>query len=133
MRLAYDSTGWRARSAIRRGEVAEQGGDDRQSPAPDCQTLLIVFGRNSIGCGPSPGAAEEALGIAVYCALAAAGDFKRGVVLAVNHGGDSDSTGAITGNILGALLDVDAIPGRWLEQLEMREVIEQLADELCGS
>lgn len=77
--------------------------------------------------------AEEALGIAVYCALAAAGDFERGVVLAVNHGGDSDSTGAITGNILGALLGVDAIPPRWLEQLEMREVIERLADELCGS
>ena len=77
--------------------------------------------------------AEEALGIAVYCALSAGADFQRGVVLAVNHGGDSDSTGAITGNILGALLGVDAIPTRWLEQLELREVIERLADELYAS
>lgn len=77
--------------------------------------------------------AEEALGIAVYCALSAAGDFERGVVLAVNHGGDSDSTGAVTGNILGALLGADAIPARWLEQLELRDVIERLADLLCAS
>ena len=37
--------------------------------------------------------AEEALAIAIYCALVAH-DFADGVVLAVNHGGDSDSTGA---------------------------------------
>lgn len=30
--------------------------------------------------------------------------------LAVNHDGDSDSTGAITGNILGAYLGQQAIP-----------------------
>ena len=41
--------------------------------------------------------AEEALGIAVYCALSAGKDFAAGVCLAVNHGGDSDSTGAIAG------------------------------------
>ena len=36
--------------------------------------------------------AEEALAIAVFCALAAP-DFESGVLTAVNHGGDSDSTG----------------------------------------
>jgi ADP-ribosyl-[dinitrogen reductase] hydrolase len=44
--------------------------------------------------------AEEALAISLYCALVAEGDFTRGVLLAVNYGGDSDSTGAITGNVL---------------------------------
>ena len=41
--------------------------------------------------------AEEALAIAIYCALVAK-DFRHGVMLAVNHDGDSDSTGAIAGN-----------------------------------
>ncbi|TSK07498.1 MAG: ADP-ribosylglycohydrolase family protein [Geobacter sp.] len=37
-------------------------------------------------------------------ALIAKEDFTHGIKLSVNHGGDSDSTGAITGNIFGALL-----------------------------
>ncbi|MCY0857163.1 ADP-ribosylglycohydrolase family protein [Cupriavidus sp. D39] len=73
--------------------------------------------------------AEEALAISVYCALVAR-DFRHGVVLAVNHDGDSDSTGAITGNLLGALLGVEAIPPEWLAPLELREVITELADDL---
>ncbi len=75
---------------------------------------------------------EEALAIAIYCALVADGDFARGVRLAVNHGGDSDSTGAITGNILGSLLGKEAIPAPWLEQLELRGVIETVASDLLA-
>jgi len=74
--------------------------------------------------------AEEALAIAIYCSLTAQVDFRRGVLAAVNHGGDSDSTGAITGNILGALLGVSAIPPSWLEQLELREPLEILSRDL---
>jgi ADP-ribosyl-[dinitrogen reductase] hydrolase len=74
--------------------------------------------------------AEEALAIAVYCALVSEDDFSRGVLLAVNHGGDSDSTGAIAGNILGALGGKATIPARWLERLELREEIEALANDL---
>ena len=74
--------------------------------------------------------AEEALAIAVYCALTAGDDFAQGVRLAVNHGGDSDSTGAIAGNLLGALLGKDAIPSRWLDPLELRREIETIADDL---
>lgn len=73
--------------------------------------------------------AEEALAIAVYCALVAP-DLEQALILAVNHSGDSDSTGAITGNILGTLLGPAAIPARWLERLELRETIERLADAL---
>ena len=57
-------------------------------------------------------------------------DFRHGVCLAVNHGGDSDSTGAITGNLLGAQLGSAAIPRSWLEPLELREVIEEIARDL---
>ncbi len=73
--------------------------------------------------------AEEALAISIYCALVAR-NFKQGVILAVNHDGDSDSTGSITGNLLGAMLGVKAIPSEWLEPLELREVITTVAEDL---
>ena len=57
-------------------------------------------------------------------------NFKHGVILAVNHDGDSDSTGSITGNLLGAMHGVRAIPAEWLEPLELRDVITTLADDL---
>lgn len=74
---------------------------------------------------------EEALAISLYCALSAQDDFARGVLLSVNHSGDSDSTGSITGNILGLRLGLESIPGRWLDQLELRQVINQLALDLA--
>lgn len=76
--------------------------------------------------------AEEALAISLYCAMVAK-DFDDGIVLAVNHSGDSDSTGAITGNLLGAAWGTEAIAARWLEPLELREEIEQLADDLLAA
>jgi len=73
--------------------------------------------------------AEEALAIAVYCALVAE-NFEEGVVNAVNHGGDSDSTGAIAGNLLGTMHGVEAIPERWLNRLELREVVSEVGSNL---
>jgi len=73
--------------------------------------------------------AEEALAISLFCALKA-NDFAHGVRLAVNHSGDSDSTGAITGNVLGALWGKEAIPDHLMTALELRDVIEELARDL---
>ena len=53
--------------------------------------------------------AEETLAIAIYCSLKYQNDFSKGIIAAVNHSGDSDSTGAATGNILGAALGYDKI------------------------
>jgi ADP-ribosyl-[dinitrogen reductase] hydrolase len=74
--------------------------------------------------------AEEALAIAIYCSLVAGNDFEKGVRLAVNHSGDSDSTGSITGNILGAVLGIDSIPGKYLEELELIGLIKEVAVDL---
>ncbi|MDO5296952.1 MAG: ADP-ribosylglycohydrolase family protein [bacterium] len=76
--------------------------------------------------------AEETLAIAVYCALKYSHDFKRAMVAAVNHSGDSDSTGAVTGNILGAYLGLKAIPSEFTADLECREALLRMADELYG-
>ena len=73
--------------------------------------------------------AEETLAIGLWCALAAS-SLEEGVIRAVNHGGDSDSTGLITGHLLGAQYGAAAIPARWFEQLELREVIVRVAEDL---
>ena len=70
---------------------------------------------------------DEALAIAVYCVLKHPDDMEECLCTAVTHNGDSDSTGAIAGNILGAWLGVEGIPARWLAQLELREVIDDMA------
>jgi ADP-ribosyl-[dinitrogen reductase] hydrolase len=88
---------------------------------PPCARTL-----ESLGAGWT---AEEALAISLYCALVSR-DFESGVRLAVNHSGDSDSTGAITGNILGVLWGIGSIPERWLEQLELRHEIDTLGSDM---
>ena len=72
---------------------------------------------------------EEALAIALYAVLTTR-SFREAVLVAVNHGGDSDSTGAIAGNMAGVLYGEDAIPAEWLDQLELRETITQIAEDL---
>lgn len=73
---------------------------------------------------------DEALAIAVYCALKHSNDFDKALIAAVNYSGDSDSTGAITGNILGAYLGLSGIPKKYIDNLELVDVLTELADDL---
>jgi ADP-ribosyl-[dinitrogen reductase] hydrolase len=100
-------------------QVMDYGNNKVIQPGPDA---IEKIGGGWVG--------EEALAISLYCALSSEGDFSKGVRLAVNHSGDSDSTGAITGNILGAIHGKQAIPEQWLEQLERKDVVEEIADDL---
>ncbi len=74
--------------------------------------------------------AEEALAIAIYCSLKYENSFSSGIIAAVNHNGDSDSTGAITGNILGAIAGLNSIPQKWKDNLELYDVIIEIADDM---
>lgn len=73
---------------------------------------------------------EEALAIALYCALKHFDNFEEAMIAAVNHAGDSDSTGAVTGNILGAAIGYEAIPQFFKDDLEMHDLILHMADDL---
>jgi ADP-ribosylglycohydrolase len=73
--------------------------------------------------------AEEALAIGLYAVLAT-DSFTDAVVLAANHGGDSDSTAAIAGSLAATIYGEQAIPSEWLERLELRDQIAQVADDL---
>ena len=76
--------------------------------------------------------AEEALAIAIYSALKYKDRFRKGIICAVNHSGDSDSTGAITGNILGAYLGLSAIDtdGSIINKLEAYDVMYEISQDL---
>ena len=74
--------------------------------------------------------AEETLAIAVYCAVNYFDNFEKAIIASVNHKGDSDSTGAVTGNILGAVVGYDAIPEFFKTNLELHDVILHVADDL---
>ena len=73
---------------------------------------------------------DEALAIALYCAIRHFDNFEQAMIAAVNHGGDSDSTGAVTGNILGAAVGYEAIPRFFKDDLELHDVILHMADDL---
>jgi ADP-ribosylglycohydrolase len=73
---------------------------------------------------------EEALGIALFCALRFPNSWKAGTLAAVNHSGDSDSTGSIAGAILGTLLGIDAIPPDWVQRVENSRLLKEKAELL---
>ncbi|MFJ9819278.1 ADP-ribosylglycohydrolase family protein [Streptomyces sp. NPDC101151] len=75
--------------------------------------------------------AEEALAIGVYCALAEP-HVRDALLLSVNHSGDSDSTGSICGNLLGARHGDVGLPHDWVERVEGRARIAALADDLAA-
>ena len=85
---------------------------------------------------------EEAWAIALYCAVRHVDSIEDAIIAAVNHDGDSDSTGAICGNIMRAIYGYEAIKrkhlfcpqGKELEQtLELSDLILTLADDLYTS
>ena len=74
---------------------------------------------------------DEALAVALFCVLRHSDDLKGCLIAAVNHDGDSDSTGSIAGNLLGARLGLSALPEEFREDLELYDIIYGLAGKLC--
>ena len=108
-------------------EIRKQGrllGKALELAATDIEDHYAI---ESIGGGWT---GHEALAIAVYSAARHRDSFEDAVVSCVNHSGDSDSTGAICGNIMGALLGRSAIPACFIDSLELRDVIEEIATDL---
>ena len=69
--------------------------------------------------------AEEALSIALYACLAGH-SLDHALRIAVMHGGDSDSTGAIAGNMLGLMDPAAVLKHRWFSVIEGADIISRL-------
>ena len=76
--------------------------------------------------------AEEAFAIAIYSCLKYQDNFANAIICAVNHDGDSDSTGAITGNIMGVYLGYNSIPKYYIDNLELKDLICEIAEDLSS-
>jgi ADP-ribosyl-[dinitrogen reductase] hydrolase len=73
--------------------------------------------------------AIDTLEAALWCLEGATG-FEAAVIEAVNLGGDTDTIGAVAGQLAGAIFGASAIPTRWLAGLQSRARIEDLARRL---
>ena len=95
--------------------------------SPADPATLATFGEGWTG--------EEALAIAVYAALSfpEPDQVLDALALAVSHSGDSDSTGAICGNILGALHGEGALPPHLIADLEGLPSIRTLGEEFIDT
>lgn len=76
--------------------------------------------------------ADEALAIAVYCVLKN-DSLREAVIMACNHDGDSDTCGAVCGNIAGALYGCRAVPNHWQKNLECLGVLKTISAALYAA
>lgn len=72
---------------------------------------------------------EEALAVGVYAALAGQ-SFREVLAIAANHGGDSDSTASVAGQLYGAWKGMADLPQSWVEQLDVLDPAMLLVSEL---
>ncbi|GAA3934158.1 hypothetical protein GCM10023085_14330 [Actinomadura viridis] len=128
-----------------RRELARHRGHEETSAALQAAVDLAAEGPSTpervdtLGSGYT---GHTALAIAVYAMLTAETDVPeternarrrpvligRNVLLrSVNHSGDSDSTGAVAGNLAGARYGGVALPGHWQAELEVRRAVVQMA------
>jgi len=121
--------------AAARTELVGHPGSEETVAALDAAVELAARGEPSPEEIESLGGAwvaEEALAIGVCCALVAR-DPRHGLLLAVNHGGDADSTGSIAGNLLGTIHGRNGLPADLLDTLEARDIIEQVGRDLADA
>ncbi|MEW6202976.1 MAG: ADP-ribosylglycohydrolase family protein, partial [bacterium] len=72
----------------------------------------------------------ETVASAVYCFFRTPNDFEQTVSTAVLAGGDTDTTGAVAGAISGAWNGLDGIPSKWINGVEMSELIMETAEKI---
>ena len=77
----------------------------------------------------SSGYVRHSLEAALWC-VGSSGSFEEAVLKAVNLGDDADTTGAITGQIAGAVWGLSGIPTPWRKTLVWNDRIEALANDL---
>jgi ADP-ribosylglycohydrolase len=110
--------------AVAGARRAASGGELNVDELVGCDELISFDAMVGLGQG---WVGEEALAIALAVAMGADVASEEGIRqalwLSVRHSGDSDSTGAMVGNLIGAMCAPEAMPERWLAQIEMRQVV----------
>jgi len=66
----------------------------------------------------------------IWCLLTT-DSFEEAVLQAVNLGGDTDTTGAVTGGLAGLLYGFNSIPKKWLQKIARYDDIDNLAERVA--
>jgi ADP-ribosylglycohydrolase len=96
----------------------------------DTEDAIKKIGKGWVG--------EEAVAIALYCCMKhpKPEEFKKMLILAVNHDGDSDSTACIAGGIIGAAHGYEALGKEmheWTNRLREKERMEKIIEDIIKS
>ncbi|MBW4610613.1 MAG: ADP-ribosylglycohydrolase family protein [Hassallia sp. WJT32-NPBG1] len=80
----------------------------------------------------SSGYVIDTLEASLWCLLNSS-DYREAVLKAVNLGGDTDTTAAVTGGLAGIYYGVENIPSEWISQIARKEDIINLAGRLTAA
>lgn len=88
----------------------------------------LEFIRKSFGTGCH---CLESVPFSVAVALRNIDDFRKGVLEAVNSGGDADTCASMVGGLIGMNVGIDHIPSEWINFNPYFQEIIELADNFC--
>ena len=80
----------------------------------------------------SGGYVVDTLEASIWC-LINSKNYKDAVLLAVNLGDDTDTTGAVTGGLAALYYGFESIPENWINQLARKDDIEELSGRFYKS
>jgi ADP-ribosylglycohydrolase len=106
------SDSWTFRATNRAISIAERSPGVWEAMSPLYASLACTY-------NPWADLAPEAVALALGLAIASKGDFEDAVLAGANIGRDADTIAAIAGSVIGAEHGVDAIPGRWIERVQI--------------
>ncbi len=58
--------------------------------------------------------------------------FEKGLQKVIEEGGDADTNGAVTGSLLGLKFGFHSIPGKWIEGLNSKKVLENIYEKFIA-
>ena len=87
------------------------------------------LGEDEINSG---GYVIDTIEASIWCLLTT-DNYSEAVLKAVNLGGDTDTTAAVTGGLVGLLYGFDNIPEKWIEELARSRDIDDLASRFADS
>lgn len=104
---------------------------DRDAPVGVRETLAVV-GDPAAATVDAGGGIDATFETALHEAVAADGP-EEAVVSAVSRGGAASSLGGVAGAVAGARAGADAVPARWLNELDGADDLRDLGDRLADA
>ena len=113
------------------GETKETILAPKSDPAQSIATKISDFSNLTPATAPNTGYVVDTLKSALW-AFEATDDFESGMKKVIRLGGDTDTIGAIYGQIAGAHYGLSRIPERWKEKLYLSDEILKIAEKLSS-